>query len=118
MAHPKDIWHFARPVLARQYLAEFDIGLIAARALFAKRRMGKSQFLERDLIPAAQRAGYLTPYLNLWQAQNLWYQIWLELKEEPKNARDDGQYVSHFRHLGGLMDMAVDDLMAEATIVS
>jgi len=50
--------------------------------------------------------------LNLWQAQNLWYQIWLELKEEPKNARDDGQYVSHFRHLGGLLDMAVDDLMA------
>jgi hypothetical protein len=69
MQKPKDIWHFARPVLARQYLAQFDVGLIAARALFAKRRMGKSQFLERDLIPEAQRAGYLTTYLNLWQAQ-------------------------------------------------
>jgi hypothetical protein len=68
MESPKDIWHFARPLLAKQYLAEFDLGLISARALFAKRRMGKSTFLERDLIPAAQQAGYLTPYLNLWTA--------------------------------------------------
>ncbi len=70
MAGPKDIWHFARPLLAKQYLGEFDLGLISARALFAKRRMGKSTFLERDLIPAAKQAGYLTPYLNLWNATN------------------------------------------------
>jgi hypothetical protein len=68
MHGPKDIWHFARPILAKQYLGEFDVGLISARALFAKRRMGKSTFLERDLIPAARQAGYLTPYLNLWTA--------------------------------------------------
>jgi len=68
MDSPKDIWHFARPLLAKQYLAEFDLGLISARALFAKRRMGKSTFLERDLIPAAKHAGYMTPYLNLWTA--------------------------------------------------
>src|SRR5882757_4244306 len=68
MASPKDIWHFARPLLAKQYLGEFDLGLISARALFAKRRMGKSTFLERDLIPAAKQAGYMTPYLNLWTA--------------------------------------------------
>ena len=68
MDGPKDIWHFARPALAKQYLGEFDVGLISARALFAKRRMGKSTFLEGDLIPAAKRAGYLTPYLNLWTA--------------------------------------------------
>ncbi len=68
MDSPKDIWHFARPLLAKQYLGEFDLGLISARALFAKRRMGKSTFLERDLIPAAKQAGYMTPYLNLWTA--------------------------------------------------
>jgi hypothetical protein len=56
----------ARPLLAKQYLGEFDLGLISARALFAKRRMEKSTFLERDLIPAAKQAGYITPYLNLW----------------------------------------------------
>jgi hypothetical protein len=70
MHTPKDIWHFARPLLAKQYLGEFDLGLISARALFAKRRMGKSTFLERDLIPAAEQAGYMTPYLNLWTATN------------------------------------------------
>jgi hypothetical protein len=73
MDSSKDIWHFARPVLAKQYLGEFDLGefdlgLISARALFANRRMGKSTFLERDLIPAAKKAGYITPYLNLWTA--------------------------------------------------
>jgi hypothetical protein len=70
MDTPKDIWHFGRPLLAKQYLGEFDLGLISARALFAKRRMGKSTFLERDLIPAAKQAGYMTPYLNLWTATN------------------------------------------------
>ena len=32
---------------------------------------GKSEFLEQDLIPAAQKAGYLTTCLNLGDAQAL-----------------------------------------------
>jgi hypothetical protein len=52
MDGPKDIWHFAHPLLAKQYLGKFDLGLISARALFAKRRMGKSTFLDQDLISA------------------------------------------------------------------
>jgi len=32
MDGPKDIWHFARPLLAKQYLGEFDLGLISARS--------------------------------------------------------------------------------------
>ena len=31
--------------------------------------MGKSEFLEQDLLPAAQAAGYLTAYLNMWDAR-------------------------------------------------
>jgi hypothetical protein len=31
--------------------------------------MGKSEFLEQDLIPAAQKSGLLTAYLNLWDAR-------------------------------------------------
>jgi hypothetical protein len=61
-----DPWHFARPELAQAYLQTFDLGLVSAKALFAKRRFGKSEFLEKDLIPAAQAAGYLTAYVNLW----------------------------------------------------
>lgn len=64
-----DPWHYPRPELAQEYLKMFAIGLTSARALFAKRRMGKSEFLEQDLIPAAQAAGYRTAYLNLWDAR-------------------------------------------------
>jgi hypothetical protein len=68
-APPADPWHYPRPELAAKYLQVFDVGLTSARALFAKRRMGKSEFLEQDLIPAARDAGYLTVYLNLWDAR-------------------------------------------------
>jgi hypothetical protein len=64
-----DPWHFARPELAKKYLQTFEIGLISAQAIFAPRRMGKSEFLEQDLIPAAQKSGLLTAYLNLWDAR-------------------------------------------------
>ena len=64
-----DPWHFARPELAQKYLQTFRVGLISAQALFAPRRMGKSEFLEQDLIPAAQKSGLLTAYLNLWDAR-------------------------------------------------
>jgi hypothetical protein len=66
---PMDPWHYPRPELAEKYLQVFDIGLTSARGLFAKRRMGKSEFLEQDLIPAAQRQGYLTAYVNMWDAR-------------------------------------------------
>jgi len=64
-----DPWHYPRPELAQKYLQVFDIGLVSARGLFAKRRMGKSEFLEQDLVPAAQSLGYLTVYLNMWDAR-------------------------------------------------
>jgi len=63
-----DPWHFPRPELARGYLHGFDLGLTSARGLFARRRMGKSEFLKHDLLPAAVHAGYLAAYTNLWDA--------------------------------------------------
>jgi hypothetical protein len=66
---PKDPWHYPRPKLAEKYLKVFDIGLIAAQGIFAKRRMGKSEFLEKDLLPAARGHQYLTAYVNLWDAR-------------------------------------------------
>lgn len=59
-------WHFARPELAQAYLRYFELGLSSARALFARRRMGKTEFLSQDLVPAARQAGYATAYVNLW----------------------------------------------------
>lgn len=61
-----DPWHYSRHALAQRYLDTFELGLESARGIFAKRRMGKTEFLKKDLIPAAEKAGYLTAYANLW----------------------------------------------------
>src|SRR5258708_9330479 len=61
-----DQWHFSRPELAAGYLSLFGLGLSSARTLFARRRMGKTEFLLKDLIPAATKGGCLTAYVNLW----------------------------------------------------
>lgn len=62
----QNAWHYPRQALAQRYLSAFDLGLESARGIFAKRRMGKTEFLTKDLIPAAAKAGYLTAYANLW----------------------------------------------------
>src|ERR1700733_5251088 len=63
-----DPWHFPRPDLAQSYLRSFDLGLTSARGLLARRRMGKSEFLKHDLLPAAMHDGYLAAYTNLWDS--------------------------------------------------
>ncbi|MFC3908816.1 hypothetical protein ACFORL_06965 [Legionella dresdenensis] len=68
MSKPND-WHFARPLLAKKYLDLFEIGLTSARGLFARRRMGKTEFLKKDFIPAAEKAGYLVVYISLWELE-------------------------------------------------
>ncbi len=67
MMQSDDPWHYARPELAQAYLQGFSLGLTSARGLFARRRMGKTQFLSRDMLPAARNAGYRTAYVNLWE---------------------------------------------------
>lgn len=66
MLEKTDRWHYARPALARKYITAFELGLVSARGLFARRRMGKTQFLVKDLIPAAREAGFVAAYANLW----------------------------------------------------
>ena len=67
MAHTD--WHYARPALATKYLDLFDLGLTSARGLFARRRMGKTEFLKKDFIPAAEKSGYIVVYTNLWELE-------------------------------------------------
>ena len=66
---PLTSWHFARPELALHHLRAFDLGLISATALHARRRMGKTEFLVQDLMPAAMQDGYAVGYCNLWQEE-------------------------------------------------
>lgn len=68
-------WHFPRPVLAKAYLTSLNLGLSSARGLFARRRMGKTEFLVQDFMPAAHAGGYTCAYVNLW-----------ELKSDPATA--------------------------------
>ncbi len=62
-------WHYARPQLAKKYLDLFELGLTSARGLFARRRMGKTEFLKKDLMPAAIARNYLVVYANLWDLE-------------------------------------------------
>ncbi|AEM48658.1 hypothetical protein Acife_2570 [Acidithiobacillus ferrivorans SS3] len=65
----KDPWHYPRTALADQYLKTLAIGLSKSLVLFAQRRMGKSEFLRKDLLPAAEKAGYITIYVSLWESR-------------------------------------------------
>jgi hypothetical protein len=60
-------WHYPRPDLAQLYLTAFDLGLNSARGLFARRRMGKTEFLQKDLAPLAAAQGFLVAYANFWE---------------------------------------------------
>jgi hypothetical protein len=68
-AAESDPWHFPRPELADGYLNAFDMKLSSARGVFARRRMGKTEFLQQDLLPAARERGYLVAYTNLWDSR-------------------------------------------------
>lgn len=65
----KDIWHYPRTELAQKYVDTLNIGLSSTLALFAPRRMGKTEFLRRDLTPAAEKAGYWVIYASLWEVR-------------------------------------------------
>ena len=65
-----DLWHYPRTDLAKRYVEAMNIGLSSTLALFAPRRMGKTEFLRKDLRPAAEAAGYRVIYVSLWEAQD------------------------------------------------
>lgn len=63
------IWHFARPGLAKTYLDLLGAGPVSTTSIFAPRRTGKTVFLRQDLTPAAQKMGYRVAYADLWQTR-------------------------------------------------
>ncbi|MFY8087044.1 MAG: hypothetical protein ACOVOG_07495 [Rubrivivax sp.] len=65
---PKPIdWHHPRTALAEQYLRMFVVVGAPSLVLFAPRGYGKTQFVTRDLIPAATAAGMAPVYVNFWE---------------------------------------------------
>lgn len=61
-------WHFPREELANKHLAAlFDQG-ISRLAFFGRRRIGKTEYIQQDLAPAATRKGILPlVYVSLWE---------------------------------------------------
>jgi len=60
-------WHFARPALAGAYLDTLFHQGVRRLAFFGRRRIGKTEFLLRDLLPAAAGRGAATLYCSLWE---------------------------------------------------
>ena len=59
-----DLWHFPRTELAQQVLGLFENGLSSALVFFAPRRMGKTEFLLKDIQPSAKKKGFETFYFS------------------------------------------------------
>lgn len=82
------LWHYPRAELAQQYLQLLSAGLVAQTTIFAPRRTGKTAFLLRDLKPAAEKAGFIVAYADLWQTPNPALSLLRALEEaaEPRRA--------------------------------
>ncbi len=59
-----DIWHYPRTKLAEQVINMFDTGLSSALVFFAPRRMGKTEFLLKDIKPLAEKIGWSVFYFS------------------------------------------------------
>lgn len=63
-------WHFPRDELAKRYMNAFATGITGALALFAPRKMGKTEFVLMDLAPEAEERGYQVAYCSFWNLQD------------------------------------------------
>lgn len=58
------LWHYPRTALAKQIIALFDSGLATALVFFAPRRMGKTEFLQKDIQPCGIKQGWKVFYFS------------------------------------------------------
>src|SRR3990167_6591849 len=65
-----DIWHYPRKELAKQVLGMFESGLSSALVFFAPRRMGKTEFLLKDMRPLAKKRGWDVLYFSFLDASS------------------------------------------------
>lgn len=59
-----DPWHYPRRELAEQVLGMFESGLSTALVFFAPRRMGKTEFLCKDIGPLAEKGKWKVFYFS------------------------------------------------------
>lgn len=59
-----DLWHYPRASLAIQVLEMFESGISNSLVFFAPRRMGKTEFLRKDITPRAEKKGWKVFYFS------------------------------------------------------
>lgn len=60
-------WHFPRSELADSYLDKMFVAGISRLAFFGRRRIGKTEFMRMDLMPAAEARKIVTLYCSMWE---------------------------------------------------
>ena len=66
----KDPLYFHRPAYAAKLVSSLKDGITHAFTLFAPRRMGKTQFLLKDVAPLAEQQGFNVLYFSFMDATN------------------------------------------------
>ncbi len=100
----KDLWHFPRTALAKQVIEMFNSGISTALVFFAPRRMGKTEFLCKDIQPYARKSGWKVFYFSFLDAgervQELFTTALLRFAEET-GCITSNKLLSRVRKIGG-----------------
>ncbi|MDF1795571.1 MAG: hypothetical protein P1U63_03430 [Coxiellaceae bacterium] len=101
----KDLWHFARTTLAQQVVNMFDIGLSSALTFFAPRRMGKTEFLRKDILPYAQKHKWAVHYFSFLESngnsQKLYTRSILEFAIKNGAIKNQSGIMGQVKKIGG-----------------
>ena len=62
--------YYPRPTFLAGVLTVLTSGLQQGVTLFAPRRQGKTSFVQNELLPAAEEAGWQAVYLDLWRLRS------------------------------------------------
>ena len=114
-----------------QVQSTFRMARAATRArLLSREHFDESSIALERAITVVETLRLLPIELNLWQAQNLWHQVWQDLTSAPAAASArpgskltsaqqvsahavEDAWATRLRYLGTLMDLAVDELYVE-----
>lgn len=66
-ARPHANWHYPRVQLADKILKSFKASLAERFTIFAPRKRGKTEFVQRDVAPMAREQGILVVYVDFWR---------------------------------------------------
>lgn len=65
-----DLWHYPRFQLASFILNGMNNGLLQRVSIFAPRKRGKTQFIQKDIIPMAHELGVFPIYIDFWMQKD------------------------------------------------